>query len=390
MNDGLAFERCLAGGGLAVFPADTVYGLACDPDRPDAVERLYGLKGRPLDKPSAVMFFSLEDAYAALPELGYPTRRAMRRLLPGPVGLLLSNSEHRYPLACGADPGALGVRVPELAWAHGVRCAALQSSANLAGGPDPRRLGDVPGEILNRVELVIDGGELPGTASTVVDLRSYDTNGAWSVVRPGAVGEEELRPALGDQYHFHPDTYREDIQDGVPGYERLQHELTVASGRDAREILELGTGTGETARRLLASHRTARLVGVDVSEGMLAAARTVLPAERVELIVRRVEEALPDGPFDLVASALCVHHLDRQAKAELFTRVRHVLRPGGRFVLGDVVVPEDPADARTPLTGGFDQPSPVADQLRWLRDAGFDARVAWQEGDLAVLVGEAG
>jgi tRNA threonylcarbamoyl adenosine modification protein (Sua5/YciO/YrdC/YwlC family) len=384
-----AFERCLAGGGLAVFPSDTVYGLACDPDRRDAVERLYGLKGRPLDKPSAVMFFALEDAYGALPELGYPTRRAMGRLLPGAVGLLLPNPTHRYPLACGADPGTLGVRVPALEWAHAVGRPALQSSANLAGGPDPRRLADVPEAILQSAELVIDGGELPGTASTVVDLRRYEEDGSWSVVRSGAVGEEELQEVLGGQYHFHPDTYREDIQSGVPGYDRLQQELVEATGPEVHSILELGTGTGETARLLLARHQSARLVGIDASEAMVNAARTVLPRERVDLLVRRLEDPLPEGPFELVASALCVHHLDPAGKVDLFARVRRVLPAGGRFVLADVVVPDDPADARTPLTPGFDQPSPLADQLRWLRDAGFDARVAWQEADLAVIVAEA-
>ncbi len=382
---------------MAVFPSDTVYGLACDPENRGAVERLYRVKGRALDKPSAVMFFSLEDAFAALPELGYPTRQAMRRLLPGPVGLLVPNPGRRFSLAGGRDPGTLGVRVPELGWARDVGRPALQSSANLTGRPDPRRVADVPEEIRAAADLVIDGGELPGAPSTVVDLRRYTEDGSWSVVRPGAVREEELRRALGDQYHFHPDTYREDIQAGVPGYQRLQQELVAASGLgpeggsagDVLRILELGTGTGETARRLLARHESARLLGLDASQAMLSAARTALPDERVELLLRRLEEPLPEGPFDLVASALCVHHLDSVGKADLFTRVRTVLRPGGRFVLADVVVPRDPAAARAPLTPGFDQPSPVADQLRWLGEAGFEAWVAWEAGDLAVMVGEA-
>jgi tRNA threonylcarbamoyl adenosine modification protein (Sua5/YciO/YrdC/YwlC family) len=381
-----AFERCLTAGGVAVFPSDTVYGLACDPENRSAVERLYGFKERPRDKPSAVMFFSLEAALAGLPELGDPIRQAMGRLLPGPVGLLVPNPAHRFPLACGEDPETLGVRVPALSWARGVSRPALQSSANLAGGPDPRRLEDVPEEIRSAVDLVIDGGNLPGTASTLVDLRQYAEDGFWSVMRPGAVPEDELAQALGGQYHFRPDTYREDIQSSVPGYEQLQDELAAASGTGARLILELGTGTGETARRLLSRHESARLVGIDVSEAMLSAARTVLPSERAELRTGRIEDALPEGPFDLVASALCVHHLDPGGKADLFARVREVLRPGGRFVLADVVVPQDPADARTPLTPGFDQPSPVADHLRWLEVAGFQARVAWESGDLAVIV----
>jgi tRNA (cmo5U34)-methyltransferase len=120
---------------------------------------------------------------------------------------------------------------------------------------------------------------------------------------------------------------------------------------------------------------------------MLDAARDSLPPARVELRVGRIEDELPDGSFDLVASALCVHHLDANEKADLFRRVRAVLAPGGRFVLADVVVPERASDAVTPLTPGFDKPSSLAEQLEWLRDAGFDPAVTWSERDLAVLVG---
>jgi tRNA (cmo5U34)-methyltransferase len=179
------------------------------------------------------------------------------------------------------------------------------------------------------------------------------------------------------------------ITTDVPEYERLQLELAAASGAGAERVLELGTGTGETARRLLEAHPEAVLVGVDASAEMLAVARGSLPVSRVELIVGAIEASLPDGPFDLVASALCVHHLDGAGKADLFSRVLSVLRPGGRFVLADVVVPADPADATTPLTPGFDRPSPLADQLRWLAEAGFEARVAWAAGDLAVVVADA-
>jgi tRNA (cmo5U34)-methyltransferase len=119
---------------------------------------------------------------------------------------------------------------------------------------------------------------------------------------------------------------------------------------------------------------------------MLAAARRLLPSERVELRVGRLEGELPTGPFDLVASALCVHHLAGSDKAALFARVRDVLEPGGRFVLADVVVPGDLAEAKTPLTPGYDHPSTVSDQLRWLGDAGFEAMVTWAAEDLAVIV----
>lgn len=387
MSDAEAFERCMAVGGVAVFPADTVYGLACDPGNRIAVERLYQLKRRQLDKPSAVMFFDLEVAFDALPELGPPTREAMAQLLPGGVTLLLPNPAARFPLACGADPGTLGVRVPAVEALAGVRWPVLQSSANRAGGEDPRRLEDVPELIRRAADLVIDGGALPGTPSTVVDLRSYEDERSWLVVRQGAVGDERLKGALGGQFHFEPASYPEMIRAEIPLFERLQEELVAASGEGARRILELGTGTGETARRLLARHPDASLVGVDESAEMLGAARAVLPVDRVELRVGRLEDGVPEGPFDLVASALCVHHLDGNEKARLFERVRAAQAPAGRFVLADVVVPVDPADAQTPLTPGFDKPSSVADQLRWLEDAGFAAEVAWASGDLAVLVG---
>src|SRR3954452_5042936 len=185
----------MAVGGVAVFPADTVYGLACDPQSRDAVERLYLLKRRRPDKPAAVMLFDVELALAALPELGRRTRAALRALLPGGVTLLLPNSAGRFPLAGGGD--VLGLRVPALDGPlTGVRWPVLQSSANRAGGPDPRRLDEVPEFIRDSADLVLDAGELPGTPSTVVNLVGYERDGAWSVVREGAVPAEEIRRRL--------------------------------------------------------------------------------------------------------------------------------------------------------------------------------------------------
>jgi L-threonylcarbamoyladenylate synthase len=190
------FERCLSAGGVVVFPADTVYGLACDPANRLAVERLYRLKRRVLTKPSAVMFFDVELAVSVLEELGRRTSVALLELLPGAVTTLLPNPAGRFPLACGEDPATLGLRVPVVPALAGVRWPVLQSSANLAGGASPRRLGDVPDAIRRAADLVIDGGELPGTASTVVDLRRYEDSGKWSVVRAGAVSRETLAAAL--------------------------------------------------------------------------------------------------------------------------------------------------------------------------------------------------
>jgi L-threonylcarbamoyladenylate synthase len=200
-DDAATFSRCISVGGVAVFPADTVYGLACEPDSKEAVQRLYLLKRRRPDKPAAVMFFALDLALAALPELGPRTGRALQALLPGAVTLLLSNPARRFPLACGPDPETLGLRVPAwppaLAALGDVRWPVLQSSANVAGGPDARRLDDVPEAIRARADLVLDGGELPGTPSTVVDLRWFEHDGRWSVVREGAVPIDSVSMALG-------------------------------------------------------------------------------------------------------------------------------------------------------------------------------------------------
>jgi L-threonylcarbamoyladenylate synthase len=182
-----AFESCVRGGGVAVFPADTVYGLACDPESRTAVARLYSLKGRPPDKPAAVMFFDLR--HVDLPELGPRTRALLGRLLPGAVTVLVASD--RFPLAGGA--GTLGLRVPDVPMLAGVRVPVLQSSANLAGGRDARRLDEVPEAIRAGADLVLDGGELPGTPSTVVDLRAYEDDGTMAVVRAGAVPEAVVR-----------------------------------------------------------------------------------------------------------------------------------------------------------------------------------------------------
>ena len=193
--------RCIAVGGVALFPADTVYGLATEPDSREGVTRLYRLKGRVPDKPAAVMFFRLELALAALPELGERTRAGLEALLPGAVTLLLPNPERRYPLACGPTPEVLGVRVPRLEGAlaplETLRWPVLQSSANRAGGADARRLEDVDEGIRAGVDLVLDGGELPGTPSTVVDLTAYERDGSFAVLREGAVTADTVGETLG-------------------------------------------------------------------------------------------------------------------------------------------------------------------------------------------------
>jgi L-threonylcarbamoyladenylate synthase len=194
------FERCISVGGVALFPADTVYGLATEPDSREGVERLYRLKGRSPDTPAAVMFFDLELALAALPELGPRTRDAVERLLPGALTLLVPNPARRYPLACGPEPERLGLRVPllegELAPLADVSWPVLQSSANRHGEQDASRIGEVDQELRAGVDLILDGGELPGTPSTVVDLVAYESDGSWEVVREGAVPREAVLRCL--------------------------------------------------------------------------------------------------------------------------------------------------------------------------------------------------
>jgi tRNA (cmo5U34)-methyltransferase len=193
--------------------------------------------------------------------------------------------------------------------------------------------------------------------------------------------------SAGDQFHFDPASYLETIRAEVPSYDELQDAVAEATaGIQAERVLELGVGTGETSRRVLDLHPEAKLVGIDESAEMLAAASADVAA--ADLRVSRLQDPLPEGNFDLVVSALAVHHLDGAGKADLFARVADRLRPGGRFVLGDVVVPNDPADIVTPIDGVYDQPSTIDDQVRWLAAAGFHARVVWARQDLCVIVAD--
>ena len=194
------FERCISVGGVALFPADTVYGLATEPDSKDGVHRLYRLKGRRPDKPAAVMFFRLELALAALPELPGPTARAVQRLLPGAVTLVIPNPAHRFPLASGPTPEVLGLRVPSLdgplAPLVGVAWPVLQSSANVSGAEEARRVDEVDEGVRAGVDMILDAGELPGVPSTVVDLTRYHEDRSHRILRLGAMSGEEIEAAL--------------------------------------------------------------------------------------------------------------------------------------------------------------------------------------------------
>jgi L-threonylcarbamoyladenylate synthase len=190
-----ALERCIAGGGVAVFPADGLYGLACDPLDANAISKIHRLKGRDDGKPSAVMYFSPLAIRELLSGLGPKTKAVASALLPGPVTLVVNNPQRRYPLACRQDPGRLGVRLIGGSLA-GTMCPVFQTSANLSGEPAPARFEDVPRSILDGVDLVIDGGELPGLPSTVIDIAAIDEDGSWRVLRDGALSPGDVTSAL--------------------------------------------------------------------------------------------------------------------------------------------------------------------------------------------------
>lgn len=190
-----ALERTIAGGGVALFPADGLYGLACDPLDAAAIARIHEIKGRDDGKPSAVMYFSPLAMRELVEGLGPRTREAVGALLPGPLTLVVANPGSRYPLACREDPERLGIRLIEGPLA-GAMCPLFQTSANHSGEPAPGDFADIPEEIVTAVDLAIDGGELTGLPSTVVDLTAYDETGEWTVLRQGALAREELAGVL--------------------------------------------------------------------------------------------------------------------------------------------------------------------------------------------------
>jgi L-threonylcarbamoyladenylate synthase len=199
-DDAARLHQTIDRGGVAVFPTDTVYGLCCDPDSESAARRLYQLKGRPTRRACAVMFFSLDSALALLDDLHEREHDALQALLPGPVTLLLANRGLRFAPACRSDPATLGLRVPRLperlSALGSLTRPVMQSSANLSGQPDARALNEVPRELREGAELVLDGGELPGVPSTVIDLRDFPQEGRWYLLREGALGRDAVGEAL--------------------------------------------------------------------------------------------------------------------------------------------------------------------------------------------------
>ena len=177
----------LRGGKPVILPTDTVYGLCANPYREDPVRRAYRLKGRDEQQPSALVASDVDMLLECMPELRSRVGEMLRALLPAPLTLIVPNPARRYRWLTGSSPETIGVRVPELpgpaAAVLSRAGAVMATSANLPGGPDPARLEDVPQQLLDGCEAVVDGGELPGVPSTVVDLTASEP----IVVREGAV-----------------------------------------------------------------------------------------------------------------------------------------------------------------------------------------------------------
>ena len=189
----------LRAGRLAVIPTDTVYGLAADGASEPAARALYAAKGRARAQPTALLFASVDEIDARLPELPARAKTAVRALLPGPLTLVVPIPKRRFVWLNAERPDALGLRVPAVSGAGGAVLAALgvlvATSANLPGGRDPRRIEDVPPAIrAAAVDERVGGGELPGAPSTVLDL----TGTRPVVLRAGAVAEEEVLARLTD------------------------------------------------------------------------------------------------------------------------------------------------------------------------------------------------
>ncbi len=178
-------------GELVVLPTDTVYGLVCAASLEESARRLYALKGRPRIQPTAILAANVDELLDAVPELRGRVEEIVRALLPGPYTLVLPNPARRFPWLNPERPDAIGVRVPLLptpaqAVLEAVGVVAA-TSANRAGGPDPRRLAGVPSEIQAGITVALDAGDLPGVPSTVIDLIGE----APVILREGAVPRAE-------------------------------------------------------------------------------------------------------------------------------------------------------------------------------------------------------
>jgi L-threonylcarbamoyladenylate synthase len=188
----------LRAGGLAIVPTDTVYGLAADGENEAAARALYAAKGRASVQPTALVLASVEELLGRVPELPAPALRVARALLPGPFTLVVPNPARRYAWLNTDRPETIGVRVPALGRPGGEVLESLgaivATSANLPGGPDPRRVADLPPELVAAVGAVVDGGELPGAPSTVIDVTGAEP----AILREGAVPAAEALERVAD------------------------------------------------------------------------------------------------------------------------------------------------------------------------------------------------
>jgi L-threonylcarbamoyladenylate synthase len=182
-------EEALRAGQPVVLPFDTVYGLAAEPHHEESTRRLYELKGRAPTQPTALVAASVDALLECLPEID---ASVAWHLFPAPLTLVVRNPAHRFPWLTGTNPDALGVRVPALPAETQKTLervgAVVATSANRPGGRDARTLDEVPEEIRAGAAAVIDGGEVPGTPSTVVDLTGREPR----ILREGAVPADEI------------------------------------------------------------------------------------------------------------------------------------------------------------------------------------------------------
>jgi L-threonylcarbamoyladenylate synthase len=188
----------LRAGKPVVLPTDTVYGLCAYPYRAEPVRRLATLKGRDAGQPIALVAFDLAMLFECVPELRGRAATYARALLPGPVTLVLPNPSERYGWLTGSRPDTIGVRVPRLAGAAREILdevgAVAATSANLTGGPDPHTLDEVPAQIRDECGALVDGGELPGIPSTVIDLTADEPR----ILREGALPADEALSRLAE------------------------------------------------------------------------------------------------------------------------------------------------------------------------------------------------
>jgi L-threonylcarbamoyladenylate synthase len=183
-----------------ILPTDTVYGLCSSAYSAEPTERLYRLKGRDAQQPSALLASDIDMLFECVPELRGRPAQIVRALLPGPYTLVLPNPARRFRWLTGANPLAIGVRVPELpdpadrVLTH-VGCV-VATSANLAGEPDPARVDEIPAAILEQVAAVVDAGALPGIPSTVLDFTGDEPRVLREGAAPAAAALELVASAL--------------------------------------------------------------------------------------------------------------------------------------------------------------------------------------------------